>query len=84
MRKLQKENKVYDGMPDYLQFELITFGTNEYYKAVALINGCYFKMPQIGKRFDVFRKVKKNIVNTIKATTTKRVPFGQTCSLWQA
>ena len=81
MRNLQKENKVYGDMPDYHQFKWITFGTNKYYKAVDLINGCYLKMLQIGKTFDAFRKVKKNIVNMIKATTTKRVPFRQTCSL---
>ena len=81
MRKLQKENKVYGDMPDYHQFKWITFGTDDYYKAVDLINGYYPKMLQIGKTFDAFRKVKKNIVNMLKATTTKRVPFRQTCSL---
>ena len=77
MKKLRKENKVYGDTPDYHQFKWITFGTNEYYKAVDLINGCYLKMLQIGKTFDAFRKVKKNIVNMLKATTKKEFLSGK-------
>ena len=67
MRKVRKENKFLDSIPDYPNFSWVDRGSTEYYDAIDAINLSYRKMLKIGKAREAFRDAKFNVSNMLNA-----------------